>query len=249
MYLSSERKEYILKVLADRGSVRTVVLSKEMDVTDETVRNDLIILEKSGLLKRVHGGAISLKKKVMNETLMTDIGPDVEIAKATTYAINAGDTVFIEGGPISNLAASYLPPLPLTVVTNSPAIINRLEGKTTAEIYCTGGRLDRQTGLLCSIESAKSIEMLGIDTVFLEPNSYDPVKGPGYSSLVQAKFIQELVGVAKKIIILCPAAQMEASATYYPVKPEQIDQIITNENAPEELLRGITASGVVLQKV
>ena len=59
MYLASQRKEFILKTLAEHGAARTIALAKQMKVTDETVRNDLINLEKRGFLKRVHGGALA----------------------------------------------------------------------------------------------------------------------------------------------------------------------------------------------
>ena len=45
MYLASQRKEFILKTLAEHGAARTIALAKQMKVTDETVRNDLINLE------------------------------------------------------------------------------------------------------------------------------------------------------------------------------------------------------------
>ena len=69
MYLASQRKEFILKTLAEHGAARTIALAKQMKVTDETVRNDLINLEKRGFLKRVHGGALALTHKSSMKTL------------------------------------------------------------------------------------------------------------------------------------------------------------------------------------
>ena len=67
MYLASQRKEFILKTLAEHGAARTIALAKQMKVTDETVRNDLINLEKRGFLKRVHGGALALTHKSLHD--------------------------------------------------------------------------------------------------------------------------------------------------------------------------------------
>lgn len=249
MYLASERKEHILKVLSDRGSARTVILSKEMDVTDETVRNDLIELEKSGLLKRVHGGAISLKKKVMNESIMTNVSIDVNIAKAAADHIKSGRTIFIDGGALGNMTAAHLPPLPVTVVTNSPDVINRLEGNSNVEIYCTGGLLDRKTGLLIGIDAAQSVSKLSIDTLMLIPDAYCPQRGLGYSSMAHAEFTQELVNLGREVIVLCPSSRLGSSATYYPLAASKITRVITNDDAPEDMLQAIIESGVTLQKV
>lgn len=249
MYLASERKEYILKVLSDRGSVRTVVLSKEMDVTDETVRNDLIVLEKSGLLKRVHGGAISLKKKVINESLMTNVSVDINIAKAASEQVKSRQTVFIDGGTLGNMTAAHLPSLPMTVVTNSPSVVNRLEGNANIDIYCTGGLLDRKSGLLTGLDAAQSVARLHMDALLLVPDSYCPERGPGYASLAHAEFVQELVKLGRRIIILCPSARIGASSTYYPIQAEKVDMVITNDDAANNLAEDMTTSGVQVLKV
>lgn len=58
MYLASQRKEFILKTLAEHGAARTIALAKQMKVTDETVRNDLINLEKRGFLQGASTAAL-----------------------------------------------------------------------------------------------------------------------------------------------------------------------------------------------
>ncbi|QWP14107.1 DeoR family transcriptional regulator [Akkermansia muciniphila] len=81
MYLASQRKEFILKTLAEHGAARTIALAKQMKVTDETVRNDLINLEKRGFLKRVHGGALALTHKSLHEDIVTQDDVSIRIAK------------------------------------------------------------------------------------------------------------------------------------------------------------------------
>lgn len=81
MYLASQRKEFILKTLAEHGAARTIALAKQMKVTDETVRNDLINLEKRGFLKRVHGGALALTHKSLHEDIVTQDHVSIQIAK------------------------------------------------------------------------------------------------------------------------------------------------------------------------
>lgn len=81
MYLASQRKEFILKTLAEHGAARTIALAKQMKVTDETVRNDLINLEKRGFLKRVHGGALALTHNSSHEDIVTQDDVSIRIAK------------------------------------------------------------------------------------------------------------------------------------------------------------------------
>lgn len=61
-WVGNERQAHILKLVEEFGSVRVADMSKKFNVTEETIRRDLERLEREGLLKRVHGGAVSIKK-------------------------------------------------------------------------------------------------------------------------------------------------------------------------------------------
>lgn len=248
MYLASDRKEFILKRLADKGSARTIALAKEMNVTDETVRNDLISLEKSGLLRRVHGGAISLKKKALSDSLLAHTDIDVSIAKTAMEKIHPGMTVFIDGGPTGHLVASYLPSEPISVITNSPTVVARLENNAGIDVYCTGGLLDRKTGLLVGRGASESIKQIGIDLFILIPDSFCPTRGLGFVSLPHAEFTQEILQNTKEVCVLCPSVKLGAPATYY-TSSKKVTELITNDNAPKALVKSIAETGINVVEV
>lgn len=55
---SEERREFIIKELEENHAVKILDLSKRLKVTRETIRKDLYLLEKKGLIKKIHGGAV-----------------------------------------------------------------------------------------------------------------------------------------------------------------------------------------------
>ncbi|MBR2145626.1 MAG: DeoR/GlpR transcriptional regulator, partial [Akkermansia sp.] len=57
MYVAKERRAYILRLLQQQGSLHSATLARELGVTDETIRTDLVAMQNQGLLKRTHGGA------------------------------------------------------------------------------------------------------------------------------------------------------------------------------------------------
>lgn len=248
MYLASDRKEYILKVLADSGSVRTTVLAKDMNVTDETVRNDLIKLEKNGLLKREHGGAVSLKKKAINDSLINNVSLDVNIVKAASTYIEGGKTLFIDGGGLGNMLTAHLPSLPMTIITNSHSIISRLEPHSKYTVYCTGGQLEASSGLLVGQEAAKSIDRLNIDTAIFSPDSYSPERGAGYSSLAKDELYKKAVKYAKRVIVLAPHATLTATSTFSTIPADKVDILITNESVPPEIIELLEKTKVQVVK-
>ena len=120
MYLASQRKEFILKTLAEHGAARTIALAKQMKVTDETVRNDLINLEKRGFLKRVHGGALALTHKSLHEDIVTQDDVSIRIAKKTVQNIPASVVMFIDSSTMGYQICNHINSKDTHVVSNNP---------------------------------------------------------------------------------------------------------------------------------
>ena len=55
---AEERQQAIADLLSQRGRLSVTELSDRFTVTTETVRRDLSTLERAGIVRRVHGGAI-----------------------------------------------------------------------------------------------------------------------------------------------------------------------------------------------
>ena len=53
-----ERRKKILEIMNEQGRCRVANLAKQLAVSEVTIRMDLDVLEKQGLLSRTHGGAI-----------------------------------------------------------------------------------------------------------------------------------------------------------------------------------------------
>lgn len=248
MLLSSERNEFILRLLAEQGAARTTQLAKSMNVTDETVRNDLIRLEQSGLLVRVHGGAVSLNKKTSNENLLKHTTYDVELAKAVTRHIQPHTTIFLDGGALGNLIASYLPAEEMTVVSNSTTVIERLKANSSIEAYCTGGLLDRKSGLFIGHRAADSLGHMGMDTIILIADSYSPTRGPGFISQAKAEFFERILPYAKFLCVVCPSSAMQGHSSYYTIPLSKVSLLITDEGAEEEEITVIEQTGVAVEQ-
>ena len=69
--LAQERHKMIMELLKKDGTVRTSELVEVMAVSSETVRKDLDCLEQSGMLERVHGGAVPVSQKLVAEPVET----------------------------------------------------------------------------------------------------------------------------------------------------------------------------------
>ena len=100
--ISSQRQHLILSRLRTRGAVRITALSKELGVSAMTIRRDIAELADKGLLKRVHGGAVTtstlLSEPLFSVKSQMDIGLKDAIAQEAIKYVAPGDVIAIGGG-------------------------------------------------------------------------------------------------------------------------------------------------------
>src|ERR1700712_2061390 len=99
---AAERQQRILDLARDDGRVEVTVLAEQLGVTTETVRRDLTSLERHGLLRRVHGGAIPLERLGFEPRLAVRQERRIEekerIAKLAADEIPNEATILLDSG-------------------------------------------------------------------------------------------------------------------------------------------------------
>jgi DeoR/GlpR family transcriptional regulator of sugar metabolism len=146
----AERLQKIREMVCEQKQVDVATLSKMLNVTEVTIRSDLEQLEKSGFLKRLHGGA------VLNESASASGGADDPLrvktiaydkARETAAKIAAGlvrenDHIFIGPGETCYyIAKELVHARHLTVLTNNLYVANVLASHTNVTLIVTGGRV------------------------------------------------------------------------------------------------------------
>src|ERR1044072_596434 len=126
-----ERQQEILRLARDSGRVDVLSLAEEFQVTAETVRRDLRALDRAGLVRRVHGGAIPAGRLDFEPDLAEREGTAADekdrIARAALAELPAeGSVVLDAGSTVARLAAALPVESELTVVTHSLPTAARL---------------------------------------------------------------------------------------------------------------------------
>lgn len=121
-----ERKNIIMDKISTTGKVSIAELVDEFHVTKETLRRDLTALEKEGLLKRTHGGAIQIESKQQEKTLQITQREKINykekdrICKKAASFVENGDCIFIDNSTTNISLLKYInPEYKITVITNS----------------------------------------------------------------------------------------------------------------------------------
>lgn len=139
-----ERQQEILRLARDGGRVDVVSLAEEFQVTAETIRRDLKALDRAGLLRRVHGGAIPAGRLDFEPDLAeretTAADEKDHIAKAALAELPTEGTLILDAGTtVARLAAAVPLEASLTVVTHSLPIAARLADHPGIQLHLVGG--------------------------------------------------------------------------------------------------------------
>lgn len=172
---ADERKSKIAQMLKRRASVTTSELTETFGVSVETIRRDLEYMEGQGLLKRVHGGAVAIRK-LQNYTGLSGrrrehLPEKHSLAlKACSY-IKEGDFIALDAGSTACELAALLGERfrTLTVLTHSLEVMNILEEKENIRIVLAGGFYLPAEKCFCGHPALDMVRQFHISKCFIAP--------------------------------------------------------------------------------
>jgi DeoR/GlpR family transcriptional regulator of sugar metabolism len=174
--LKEERQQQILGWLQKDRKVILSDLSKNLNVSADTIRRDIKELSAQKLLKEVRGGAIphapgphDLKERANFASRQKQL-----MAKKAVQLLKKGQVVLLDSGTSTLAVASILPKdMGLTIFTNSYPIVNMLEERKDVEVFFAGGRLFRESMITMGHDTINFFEGIRADICFLGICSID----------------------------------------------------------------------------
>jgi DeoR family fructose operon transcriptional repressor len=235
--IAEQRRQEILRLIEEQGSIRISNLGKFFNVTDMTIRRDIDYLSELGLVKRVHGGAVSESNG--NIDLATtflkrnsEYKPEKERIglKAQDY-VEEDQILFIDGGSTNELFARNLNPKKrLRIVTHGLNIAWILSGNENHELFVPGGILNRLTMTFTGREVESMYEELNADVLFLSASGISLEKGLTDPEWLDTSIKRTMIRSSSKVILLIDSHKfgLVSSRTFAAVK--DVDLIITDRN-------------------
>lgn len=233
---ADERYKVIQGMLNEKGSVTVSELQDKFQISTETVRRDLITLERQGILKRVHGGAVKSVK--MKEFHKMDLrkkefsDEKYAIAEAAMELIKDGDIISIDSGSTAVIFAKVLKGRfnQLIIITHSLEVFQELEGEPGYKLILIGGEYLEEESAFCGEIATSCINGLQVEKAFLFPSAISLMGGA-------MDFVTELVPVQKKYInkanhvyVLADHSKIETTALLKLCELQACDGIITDAN-------------------
>ncbi|MFJ5301131.1 DeoR/GlpR family DNA-binding transcription regulator [Streptomyces sp. NPDC088350] len=207
-----ERQQEILRLARDGGRVDVVSLAEEFQVTAETIRRDLKALDRAGLLRRVHGGAIPAGRldfePDLTERESTAADEKDRIAKAALAELPTQGTVILDAGTTVARLAGIVPlDAELTVVTHSLPIAARLADHPGMQLHLVGGRVRHRTRAAVDAWALRAYGEIRADVVFVAANGFSAEHGLTTPDLAEAAVKRAAMAAARRVVLLADSAK------------------------------------------
>ncbi|SDE20274.1 transcriptional regulator, DeoR family [Paenibacillus sp. UNCCL117] len=245
---AEERREKILGLLNEEKRVMVKDLAEKFQVSIDSIRRDLSIMEDQGLLKKTHGGAI-LSTKVRQapppaEIRYSEGTPQGNaIAKIAVSYIRESDTVFIGSGSLSYVLLKHLPEqMPLTIVTNSMRVADALRERQWIETYLIGGRV-KPSGNITDVLATEFIRLFKFDVSFVTGGGISE-EGIFVASPEVGVFGRAVSAASRRRIGIATHHSLGNEGFAKAGRIEDLDLLITDEDADPEAIERIQALGV-----
>ncbi|MED3793570.1 DeoR/GlpR family DNA-binding transcription regulator [Niallia alba] len=246
--LAEERRQRILEIIARDGKVIAKDLAAKFEMSLDSIRRDLSIMEEQGLLQKTYGGAIlpeptpNVRTMPQPDAIRYGAGAPHEnaISKLAASCIKKNDTVFIGGAGIHYGMMKYLPTdFPYTIITNSLKIAEHIRTRENISSYLIGGKLrGASSGSMIDCLAMEMMRKFSLDICFLTGGGIN-VKGISTSTPEAAAFAQTVSSVAKKVVCLAPHEKIGIELFMQSVPIEDIDILITDLGAQEKTIQEI----------
>lgn len=156
--LTEERQAEIVRLVNSSGVVSVQDLVQYLDISESTVRRDLLALDQEGLLKRIHGGAKAVDcpayeadMESLQEKYSFHMLAKRRIAQYAAGLIQKSDFVYIDAGSTTEQMAEFLIDSEATFVTNSLPTAQKL-GRNGVKVYILPGRVKEKTEAIVGSE-------------------------------------------------------------------------------------------------
>ena len=239
--LQEDRHRRIRALLAYDGQASTQRIANELGVSRETVRRDVLRLEASGDLRRVHGGilaGVAEAEPPLQLRTKTNALEKRAIVRAAARLVLPGQSLFIDAGSTVSMLAEELASLrDLTVVTNSFDVALRLASPTLEggllrhQVHVLGGRPNPGLAATYGDQTVAEVMRWRLDWAMLSPVGVDASMGASSFDPAEAELARAMVGQARHTCLLADYSKIGVGARVSFCGIKQIGHLITNKRA------------------
>lgn len=248
---AEERQQAIAQLVNQRGRLSVVEVAEKFDVTTETVRRDLSALERIGLVRRVHGGAVpasslSVIESGLGERDLANTAEKEAIATAAAALLPpAGSTIVLDAGSTTGRLAAVLPrDRHLTVFTNAVPIAARLAGLPHVDLQLLPGRVRTTTQAAVGSDTVAALRELRADLAVVATNGFTLDHGLTTPDRDEAATKRAIVAAGLRVVLLADSSKIGVESTHRFATLDDVDVLVTDKGISRSDREAFEGAGV-----
>jgi len=253
---ATERQRLIEQFITTDGRVSVMDLASRFDVTTETVRRDLALLERAGMVRRVHGGAVARSRVSTAESSIAERAGVRSTAKqaiaraaADILVEQSVGSIYLDAGTTTAAVAQVIveltPPAGgLEVMTHSMTVAHVLAGAPDLGLTAIGGRVRGLTAAAVGAETVETIGRLRPDIAFLGTNGLSAQFGLSTPDPDEAAVKRAIVASARRVVVVGDAEKFDAELLVSFAALSSVDVLVTDSAPGGGLAAALDEAGV-----
>jgi DeoR family transcriptional regulator of aga operon len=249
--LIDERRQHILQTIQKEGRALVGDLSRELRISQITIRKDLDYLQVKGLIQRSHGGALRIQSSALvdptlQEKQKRNFEEKQRIGAAALKMIKEGQCIILDSGTTTTAIAQGLKRFSqLTVITNAVNIAAELAG-TNFEVILVGGTLRKNSFSLVGPLAEDNLQEMHADILFLGVDGFDLDVGITTPNFLESRVNRAMIRAAREVVAVCDSTKFNRRSLSRIAPVSAVHRVITDQNLPRETAEALRAQNIDL---
>lgn len=233
-----ERKQEIMTILKKENSMTVRKLAATLFVSEASIRRDLTVMEKEGLVKRVHGGVMLLPGTGEVPLLVREREEEAakrRICEEASKLIRDGNVIFLDASSTAQFLVRHLERFDdITVITNGLKIAEELIERHIP-VYCTGGYVLEKASAMAGKPAEEMLRQFNADICFISCKGLSQSGILSDTSLPETQLRQVMLEQAKQSVLLLTGNKLGKTYIHTLCRSTDVDYIISDAELPDSI--------------
>ncbi len=250
--LATERQQHLLHELQRSGRLTAASVAEDLGTSVETIRKDLIQLERQGHLHRVHGGALPVTPMTFEPDVTTradNLDEKTRIARAALARVPDGGAIAVDAGSTTLEFVRQLPDRPLNVYTTALSIAGALSHHRNIRVSTFGGLVRANTTTQVGPLALNAIDKMHFDVAFVGTNSISPDRGLATPDEAEAAIKAALIEHGERAVLLTDHTKFTQRSLMTYAQVTDLDVVITGAELDPALREPFSDTDIELEYV
>lgn len=246
--LPAERHRRIEGILRERRVVRVSTLSEQIGVSEVTIRRDLEALERRGVLERTHGGAVLTQRMRAEPAYVEAISSNPEakrrIAQAAADLVDAGDTLYLNGGTTTLQVFRHLRAPGLKVITNHVGIAVE-SAEHDLDLLLVGGHYRAPSNSVVGPFATEALRRTHATRAYVGVEGVSVTSGLTSPVAAEAEIARVMIEQARgRVVVVADHSKIGTVADFVIAPLEAADTLVVDDAVDEEYRDRLVEAGV-----